>query len=184
MKAGDSCGDFAGDNEPGAPSYENDEGREEGKGDRKEGKGYWSSKAWSQSYHPLGKVEVGITGPSQSWPFQGGQKAENSVYILTPRRPEPFRLRRCRQAGLPKGRAQSTATARAEIRSWLSQRIQHAPYAPEKRHCIRRQSTDQAPIPYSALAQEKPQQSRLKPAREPTGFTIMPATRGALWEIG
>lgn len=40
MKAGDSCGDFAGDNEPGAPSYENEEGREEGKGDRKEGKGY------------------------------------------------------------------------------------------------------------------------------------------------
>ena len=40
MKAGDSWSDFAGDVETSAPRYENEKGWDEGKGGRKEGKGY------------------------------------------------------------------------------------------------------------------------------------------------
>lgn len=105
---------------------------------------------------------------------QEEQKVEEAVYVPAPGHPEPDRLLRRRRAVLPEGRAQSTATVRAESSSGLSQCTQHAPHAPKKRHCTRRPGSDRAPTSWSPLAQQNPNNGKLNPRTTVPGSLSCP----------
>lgn len=99
---------------------------------------------------------------------------EEAAYVPAPGHPEPYRRPRRRRAVLPEGRAQSTAAVRAESSPGFSQCTQHAPHAPKKRHCTRRQGSDRAPTSWSPLAQQNPNNDKLNPRTTVPGSLSCP----------